>query len=51
MSFLKNGEQEGKTDPVWDWYQWWWGGEDIRNRMYGGEYGGNTTYLCMKMEK
>jgi hypothetical protein len=22
MSFFKNGEQEGKTGPVWGWYQW-----------------------------
>jgi hypothetical protein len=28
MSFFKNREQEGKTGPVWGWYQW--EGEDIR---------------------
>jgi hypothetical protein len=20
--FSKNGEQDGKTDPIWGWYQW-----------------------------
>jgi hypothetical protein len=28
MSFFKNGRQEGKTGPVWGWYQW--EGEAIR---------------------
>jgi hypothetical protein len=22
MSFFKNREEEGKTGPVWGWYQW-----------------------------
>jgi hypothetical protein len=28
MYLFKNEEQEGKTGPVWGWYQWV--GEDIR---------------------
>jgi hypothetical protein len=28
LFFFKNGEQEGKTGPVWDWYQW--EGVDLR---------------------
>jgi hypothetical protein len=23
MSLFKNEGQEGKTGPVWGWYQWW----------------------------
>jgi hypothetical protein len=49
MSFFKNEGQEGKTDPVWGWYQWKCGGQ--REMMKEGEYDGNIAYLCTKMEQ
>jgi hypothetical protein len=48
MSILKNGEQEGKIDPIWGLALV--GGQRIYRKGVEGEYGGNIRYSCMKME-
>jgi hypothetical protein len=47
--FFKNERQEGKTGPVWPLVPM--GGRGYKERMKEGEYGGNTTYSCIKMEQ
>jgi hypothetical protein len=47
--FSKNGEQEGKTAPVWGLAPVGRGG--YKERVKEAEYSGNITYSCMKMEK
>jgi hypothetical protein len=34
--------------PAWRWYKW---EGEYKERVLEGEYGGNITYSCMKMEK
>jgi hypothetical protein len=45
--FFKNGEQEGKTGPVWVLISV----EEGYRKGVGGEYGRNIMHSCMKMEK
>jgi hypothetical protein len=49
MSFFVNEGQEGKTNSVQGLHQW--EGGEHKERMKEGEYGGNTTYSCIKMEQ
>jgi hypothetical protein len=49
MSFFQNGEQEGKTGPVWGVGTS--GRERMQGKGEGGEYGETTMYSCMKTEK
>jgi hypothetical protein len=48
MSFSKMEGRKVKQVLSGGWYKW--EEEDIRKRVYYGEYSGNT-YSCMKMEK
>jgi hypothetical protein len=48
MSFFKNKGQVGKTCPIWELVPV--GGRMIQGKSEGGEYGGNTTFSCMKVE-
>jgi hypothetical protein len=47
--FFKNREQEGKTGPVWGWYQWEEG--QYKERMKEAECSGNIMYSRMKVGK
>jgi hypothetical protein len=52
MPFFKNGEQEGKTGPVWGLRQetrqerW-----EYKEKVKKAECSRNIMYSCMKMEK
>jgi hypothetical protein len=49
MSFCKNGEQEGKTGPVWILAPV--RGRGYKESVWKGEYDGNIMYACIEMEK
>jgi hypothetical protein len=49
MSFFKNEVQKVKWVQSGGWYQWEWG--EYREGVKEGDYGRNTMYSCMKMEK
>jgi hypothetical protein len=49
MSFLQNEGQEGKTNSVWGLLPV--GGERHKERAKEREYGGSTTFSCVKMEE
>jgi hypothetical protein len=47
--FLKMENRKLKQVLPGGWHQW--GGRGYKETMQEGEYGGNTTYSCMNMEK
>jgi hypothetical protein len=49
ISFLKTRQQEGKTGPVWVAGNSRRGEAVVKDVV--GEYRGNITYSCMKIEK